>query len=329
MELSADLVGARMVLRSIVPGQRGPSGGPALTDVVGRMLEHRQGAVTIERRDGSLVEVDLALVVSARRVPDGAARVRTRPAADFTADELSRICTRGWPPTIVEPLGQWQLRAAGGFTGRANSVAVHGDPGLPFEAALGQVRAFYAAHRLPVRAQVVVGSHWEPAFEAAGWVGVGGTHDHAVVQVADLREVRQQCGPADSRVGLAADVDDDWLGLLERGTAFPRTDLLHVLSSPPTVAFARLGRAGGQVEAIARVVVTGEWAGLSCVHTVPGSRRRGRARTVMDASVRWAAERGADKIYLQTMSHNEAALAMYASYGFADHHTYRYLTPRA
>ena len=36
-------------------------------------------------------------------------------------------CPAGWP--YHEPLGEWTLRAGGGFTGRANSCHAVGDPG--------------------------------------------------------------------------------------------------------------------------------------------------------------------------------------------------------
>ena len=109
----------------------------------------------------------LADVVTWKAVPDRPRR--TRPASSFSVDELSRITSRGWPAVVSEPLGEWELRASGGFTGRANSVAVHGDPGLPFEDALAAVVAFYDSHGATPRAQVVVGSVHEPAFLDAGW----------------------------------------------------------------------------------------------------------------------------------------------------------------
>src|SRR5690606_22726472 len=91
-----------------------------------------------------------------------------------------------------------------------------------------------------------------------------------------------------------------------------------VMEGPPRVAFVSIGEV-----AIGRVVVTGEWAGLAAVEVVPGHRRQGLARRVVETSLAWAVAHGADKAYLQTMRDNTAALALYEPYGFTTHHAYR------
>lgn len=321
--LDESMVGDRMSIRRRVPGEIGPTGGPAMTDVVGRLLRVGDGHATVERRDGTQVTIRLADVVAARRVPDGPRR--TRPADTFAPADLARICTRGWPPVESEPLGEWLLRAASGFTSRANSVAVHGDPGLAVDAALDRVVSYYTVRALPPRAQVIEGSDGERQLEAAGWRSIGGTHDHALVQVAGVREALAAADAPTGDVTVADTVDDDWLALYNRAEgAASDAAVRAVLQGPPTVGFVRLG---DPPVAIGRVAVTGEWAGMSCVEVAPGHRRRGLARRIVDASLRWASERGADKAYLQTMRHNDAALGLYAAYGFRDHHAYRYLAP--
>jgi len=323
------LVGHRVVVRSTVPGERGPSGGPAFTDVIGRLLDHDGTTLRIQRRDGSEVDVATATVVAAKAVPEGRARVRTRPALDYSPEELAEICTRGWPPRVLEPLGRWTLRAAGGFSGRANSAGVHGDPGTGFEDALARVEDFYVSQSLPPKAQVIDETPWARRFADAGWTGIGGTRDHAVVQVADLATVLStaRVRPSDVAVTLEPTVTADWLAAAERDAdAYDPHDVQHVLASPRFVVFASV-RGDQGLEAVARMVVTGEWAGLSSVHTSPYARRRGHATRLLEACAEWARDEGADKVYLQTMQHNTAALALYARYGFITHHTYRYVTP--
>lgn len=323
------LVGKRVVVRSTVPGERGPSGGPALTDVIGRLLAHDGTTLRLERRDGSEVEVAVSTVVAAKAVPEGRARVRTRPALDYSPEELARICTRGWPPRTLEMLGEWTLRASGGFTGRANSAGVHGDPVTDFTDALARIEAFYAAQGLPPKAQVLDGTPWAGRFAEAGWHGIGGTHDHAVVQVADLDAVltAPRAPESPTEVRLAPTLSDAWLAAAERDASrYDADDVRHVLASPRLVVFASVEGDQG-IEAVARMVVTGEWAGLSSVHTTPYARRRGHAGRLLEACATWARDEGADKVYLQTMRHNAPALALYARYGFVTHHSYRYLTP--
>ena len=70
--------------------------------------------------------------------------------------ELERIAARGWQGTTVRWLGDWLLRSASGFTGRANSVLPLGFPGIALDDALAVAEDFYAAQGLPLRFQVPV-----------------------------------------------------------------------------------------------------------------------------------------------------------------------------
>src|SRR6185437_11525528 len=53
-----------------------------------------------------------------------------------TIIDLERMAAAHWRGTEEEWLGDWLLRAAEGFTGRANSALPLGDPGLPLDATL-------------------------------------------------------------------------------------------------------------------------------------------------------------------------------------------------
>src|SRR5215470_3826270 len=63
--------------------------------------------------------------------------------------ELEAIAARGWRAPEEERLGGWLLRAAQGFTGRANSALAAGDPGIPLAEAIQAVRRWYAERDLP------------------------------------------------------------------------------------------------------------------------------------------------------------------------------------
>lgn len=318
MTIDGAAKGRRIVVRHVVAG-RGPSGGPAMTDVVGRLMELSEDTASIERRDGTLAHVPLASIVTWKLVPDRPRR--RRPAASFSADELSRITSRGWPAIVSEPLGEWELRASAGFTGRACSVAANGDPGMPFDDAVAAVEEFYAQNQLPPLAQVVVDSPEHRAFSGAGWIGAASARPGAMVEVADLAETYT----ADNAVQIEPRVSDAWLTMYAR--VGDHADVARaVLEGPTTVGFATLDDADRAL-AIGRVVVTGEWAGLAAVEVAPDRRREGLARRVVETMLAWAVSRGADKAYLQTMHDNVAALALYAPYGFTAHHEYRYLMP--
>lgn len=298
-----DLVGKRVSVR-----HRGPDG---VRDVVGRVLVADGDGLRIERRDGQPAFVPAGTVLAMRVVPDRP--LRRRLATAVSAEDLTRITSRGWPAVESQALGDWELRASGGFTGRANSVAVHGDPGVPDP--LAAVVAFYQLRGLRPLAQLVEGSTWDRRFEDAGWVPVEGQPPGAIVQVADLGAAP----PADPEAVVSERASDAWLALYGRvaDPALARA----VMEGPATVGFVAI-----EDVAIGRVVVTGEWAGLAAVEVAPEHRRRGLARRIVETSLAWAVEHGADKAYLQTMRDNHAALALYAPHGFRTHHAYRYLT---
>ena len=54
-------------------------------------------------------------------------------------DDLERAAAQHWQAPEQERLGEWLLRAAEGFTGRANSALPLGDPGLPRPEAVAYV----------------------------------------------------------------------------------------------------------------------------------------------------------------------------------------------
>ncbi|MFT4286677.1 hypothetical protein [Nocardioides sp.] len=57
-----------MVVRRVVEGETGPTGGPALTDVLGMCTAWADGICVVESEAGP-VEIPIALIVSGKPVP--------------------------------------------------------------------------------------------------------------------------------------------------------------------------------------------------------------------------------------------------------------------
>ncbi|MBA3279783.1 MAG: hypothetical protein H0U22_13955 [Geodermatophilaceae bacterium] len=75
--ISPDDVGRRVVVRRRLPGQTGPTGGQAYTDVLG-IVEHCDAiTVSIRRSDDTLTEMLIVDVARAKRIPPPP--VRRRP----------------------------------------------------------------------------------------------------------------------------------------------------------------------------------------------------------------------------------------------------------
>ena len=67
--------------------------------------------------------------------------------------------------------------------------------------------------------------------------------------------------------------------------------------------------------------------GFAAIEVDPTMRRQGHALAVMSALTQWAASRGAVRGLLEVLADNHAALALYASLGFTEHHRYSYRSP--
>lgn len=331
--LGPHVVGRRVVVRRLVRGESGPTGGPAFTDVLGVMERWSADTAEVRTESGALVRIAVADIVSGKPVPP-----RASPRQRISASAAERRALASWPARVVEPLGEWVLRASDGYSARANSVLADGDPGTTFEDALARVRAFYASHDLPAWAQVVVGSPVHRALEEARWQVARPGEDDTLFQLAPVasvvRTLRRSLPEDPPAVDLAPTASPAWLADEERSVAAGDA-ALAVLEGPPHVAFASVSDPGsGTVVAKGRVALGGgtvpgdqDWAGISNVWVAPDARRRRLGMVVMAAMVGWAAEHGATTVYLQVRGDNPPALAAYERLGFATHHAYRYLTP--
>ncbi len=234
---------------------------------------------------------------------------------------LEHVAARGWRGWESDRLGDWLLRAGGGFTGRANSALVVGDPGCPLPEAVPAVTRWYTERELRPTVQLpgIQARAAGAAFAAAGWE----RDEDVLVLTAPLPP-----GPDDGRVAvdLAPTPDDAWLaGYRHRGAALPPA-ARRVLTDAEDVVFAsvRLEPEPARLAAVARGVVTDGWLGVSAVTVDEAHRRRGLATAVMAALYRWGAEHGARWAYLQVVTSNAPARELYRRAGFIEHHRYHY-----
>ncbi len=305
-----DLVGRRVIVRRVV-GER--DGRPQFSDVIGD-LESADDKLQVRRADGTTVAVD----------PDSVHRIKPLPARRADALELEEIAAAGWPAPETHWLGRWLLRAADGWTGRANSVLPLGDPGQPLDLAVETVRGWYAERGLATRFQV-------PLPVATGLdgelAGRGFRADPPVlVQTAPLAAVIADTGEAPDLppVTFAETPSPGWLAAYHyRGGGDLPAVAVEIMTAARLPVFASVV-ADGETVAVARAVVDEGWLGVTAVEVAPAWRRRGLATHVMRGLARWGADRGASQSYLQVASDNHAAVAFYEQLGFTTHHRYHY-----
>ncbi|MFJ4620607.1 GNAT family N-acetyltransferase [Streptomyces sp. NPDC088812] len=319
VRITAADVGKRVSVRRL--SEPGVTEGK-FTDTLGVLTSWDAGVLVITRKSGESVRIDETSLVAGKVVPAAPAR-RRGPAASY--EELARVSSRAWRPVESERLGQWELRAASGFTRRANSVLPLGDPGLPLDAALDAVRRWYGERGLPAYVQTATGAEgtqellgaelerrgWVREVTAELWIG-------ALAPVADRVAAEDVAG-----VALSREADEAWLARYQRKGVSEVA--LKVLGGGPSVWFASVpGDEGAAPAAIGRCVVDGRWAGFAAVEVDPGQRRRGLATVVMAALAGRALQEGASAAWLQVETDNAGARALYEALGFAPHHAYHH-----
>lgn len=336
------------------------------TDTVGVLTSWDDGVLKITRRGGEQVRLAESALVAAKVVPDRAPTARRGKAPRHTAPgrrgmpaatvrELSAVAARGWPATETEQLGEWTLRAAEGFTARANSALAMGDPGPGgLDRALEYTVDWYTRRRLPALVQVSTDAPGGEDALAAELAGRGWHAErHALTLTAPLAPLADT--EPDPRVVLRREPDAGWLaryGRAEEARGAALSVLTGAASGAP-VWFASVPadpdagpEAGSDTgpetgctgahpvpAAIGRCVVdggpgaggVGRWAGFAAIEVAPGQRRRGLARAVLAELARAALEEGASAAYLQVEVGNSVARNLYEGMGFATHHAYHYL----
>jgi GNAT superfamily N-acetyltransferase len=295
-------------------------GHPTFTDTVGVLASWDTGVVCVTRRTGETVRIAEEELVAGKVVPPAPVR-RGAAVPRVTTEELAAIASRAWPPTESAPLadpspeagGGWTLRAAGGFTRRANSVLAVGDPGVPLDEALARVVRWYGERGLPPLIQLPDFSPYAERIGARGWVREADT----LVRTAPLAPLTMLPDPPGAAVELSRTPDAAWLAAYHR-TGDLAEAALKVVRGGPSVWFATMPGA------IGRAVVDGPWALFGAVEVEPAQRRGGLATAVMGALARRAYAEGASAAYLQVEADNEGARGLYDRLGFTDHSGYHY-----
>lgn len=324
--LATARLGERWVVRARLPDG-------SATDLVGWLDQLTAGHLQLTTAGGERHAVDRIDVIAARRAPAAAGGP---PPERTSAEQLEQHALTGWL-ALHEPLGEWTLKAGGGFTGRANSCLAVGDPGLPVAAAADRITAFAERNAIPPRAQVVRGSQPEQALRALGWTDTSATThvptDVLAVRLADFLGGR----PRHPEVRLTETLEVPWWeayaqSRAERAPAAGRPDpalVRLILAGNPPRAFASVPDPDGPLRAIARGHLSGDWLGYAAIWTRTEHRRQGWAGRLMVGLGHWAARRGARYAYLHVASANQAATAAYQRMGFRRHHSCLYLEPPA
>jgi N-acetylglutamate synthase len=291
--LGPHVVGQRVVVRRRLPGETGPSGGPAMTAVLGTLVSWGATTCVVAPESGSPVTIALAEIVTGKPVP---ARPSVRQRVPVREAELRAMPL--WISPRTEPLGEWVLRVVEGEHGRgsrrANSCLAVGKPGGPVPDAAARVVEFYAGYGRVATAQVEAGSEADLVLTGGGWSE--SEPEDAPFLVGSVAMALRVAGSA---AGVEVTVE---------GTRMLAT---------VTEDGVEVGRSRGELNA--------DWLGVHGLRVDEQHRRRGLGRALMAGLLEAAAEQGARTWWLEVDRVNTAAWMLYAGLGLREHHRCRYL----
>jgi GNAT superfamily N-acetyltransferase len=308
-----------------------------LSDALGEVVALDDTSVSVATRRGVRV-VARGAVVAAKEVPPAPSR-RGAPHLALSMADLQRVMVEGWPPTERAAVGGWMLRAAGGFTGRANSVLPLGDPGMPLPEAVQAAERWYAERQLRPMFTLFGPQGFAVDDDVLGTVltrrGYTDVNRSVVMTtaVASLLAATRGRGPSAAGTAPVAVREGNepwpqWWDASDDRRRRSRDAAQAIMAGSPDQVFLSV-ETGGQTVGTARVAFARAWAGVFGVHVEPGSRRLGLASALMGAAAKHARARGVASMYLQVEATNEAALGLYRDLGCVTHHEYVYLAAPA
>jgi ribosomal protein S18 acetylase RimI-like enzyme len=214
----------------------------------------------------------------------------------------------------------WLLRFSPGKAKRARSVNALYPSRLPLEAKVDHCERLYGARGLHAIFRV------SPCTEPAGLDGFlerRGYRRFDLTEVQHARiDTRQLAGPEVETPRL-----EEWfdmVGDLRGSPVAHRSAHLARLAALPLEMRPVAVLQDGTPVATGLAILEDDHVGLFDVVTREGARRRGFARTIVSALLRWGMGHGAAHAYLQVNATNAPALALYRAFGFQPAYQYWY-----
>ena len=233
---------------------------------------------------------------------------------------LEERAFNAWPALETVLADGWVLRFANGYTKRANSVNAL-TPAVPVEVAIPTFAPVYARRGLPLifRLSPLAGPNADPGLAAKGFRRA----DDTIVMTA----------PIDASIDLDADMliegqpSPAWLDGFSDANRVPQAHqathdrMLSAIRFP--VAFASL-HSDGKPIAWGIAVAERGMVGLFDIVTLPGARRQGAGRRLVQSLLAWGCSQSATQTYLQVVASNAPAIALYRQLGFSEAYRYHY-----
>lgn len=224
-----------------------------------------------------------------------------------------------WPAVDTVLWGDWVVRFANGYSGRANSASAIRAGATLSDGEITAIVALYRAAGLPasIRVTPLAPPDLADRLEAAGWrlrttsIGmIGHTSAHRRPDPA------VQITPAPTRQWL--DGVSGWQDASKRNPAHLAA-IVGRIRLP--VGFATLSENNVPL-AYGMVALDRGMAEIGSIIVSPDARGKGFGRRLVTHMIGWAATAGASRVFLQVEGSNQTARSLYRSLGFDDVYAY-------
>jgi GNAT superfamily N-acetyltransferase len=243
----------------------------------------------------------------------------------MTAARINHLMNQGWPAAHSAELDGWLVRRNAGVTLRANSVLPASAP-FDLAKALDYVESLYQAHGITPCFQISPAAQptdLDAHLEARGYQ----VRTPTLVQAAEISQVLAKLPAPEVGVNISSAPSDAWMdcwwGIDGRGGGSTQQAAARQILEGGRALYAVVPD-GQQVQAIGRLALVDDTAGLYCLTVDERFRRQGLARAVIRALLQEATTSGLRWVWLSVVADNEPARALYDRLGFRTVSQYHY-----
>ena len=235
---------------------------------------------------------------------------------------IETAALKAWPGLEVAHDGSWVLRAANGYTKRANSVqSFNPADDDAIAARLQRAAHWFGARGLPAifRVTPLAGTKLREELAASDW--------EALEPSQTLAMTLEPSSGADPRLLLTPPTDPQWLDVQARLRGYDGATRERLRSLGSAIAAPAIGAVlvvDGSPVATAIAVVADHMAYTGNVITAAGERGRGYGTALMRGIHTWAVGHGARFAAINMVADNAPAQRLYAAVGYTHHYDYHY-----
>ncbi len=230
--------------------------------------------------------------------------------------DLVAACERrivnAWPAPTTLIVGDWVVRMANGYSGRANSASPLSAGADLSDAELELIEGLYRKEGLPpcIRVTPLAAAGLRTRLDARGYRFKDGSFG-MIAPVAPA--------PLPEGLVIEARASDGWIGSISSFQVPAKRNPAHLRAIVDnvrmTAAFATL-HDEGRPRAFGMSVVERGMAEIGAIMVDEACRGRGLGRRIVSGLMGWAAAQGAASAYLQVDRANAAAIGLYRSMGY-------------